>query len=324
MRDSLSLNFPIKHGIITNWDNMEKIWHHIFCDLHATPEEHHVLLTDSPLNPITNREKMSEIMFETFHVSNMYIGMQAALALHASDRSTGVVLESGDGVTHIVPIHNGVTLRDAIVQIDVTGQDLSLGLLNWLIQDNILRWAPQYVSQLIVSDIKETLCCTALDYDDEMNHLYDSYCQVDKKTFDKFKNGISPAGTFFSLLPGELCDMVYRFASSKQTSKADTFYTVPEELYFDTPEGEIFHSSITVGHDIIRLPECLFQPSFLGMESAGVHESIYKSIHKCNVDIQQDLYSNILLSGGNTMFPRLSGISTVPFIGWCFVFERMH
>ena len=104
----LTLQYPIVHGIVTNWDDMEKIWHHIFYnELRIAPEEHPVLLTEAPFNPKANREKMTQIMFETFNVPAMYVANSAVLALHASGRKTGVVIESGDGASHVVPVYEG-------------------------------------------------------------------------------------------------------------------------------------------------------------------------------------------------------------------------
>jgi actin beta/gamma 1 len=248
-RGILIMKYPIEHGIITNWDDMEKIWYHTFYnELRISPEDHNVLLTEAPLNPKNNRERITQIMFEAFNTPGIYIAIQAVMSLYSAGKTTGVVLDSGDGVTHFVPIFEGYAFPHAILRSNLAGRDLTDFLLKLLTERGLHLGSS--AEREIVRDIKEKICYVSLDYENEL----------------------------------------------KETGKSTSV-----DMQYEMPDGEL----IIIGNERFRCPEVLFKPTLIGKEIMGIHDTVYNAIMKSDLDIRKELYSNIILSGGTTMFNGL-------------------
>ncbi|KAG5356816.1 Actin-2 [Yarrowia sp. C11] len=162
VRGLLKLRYPMEHGIVTNWDDMELIWHHVYNnELNILSEDHPLLLTEAPLNPRSNRDRAAQIFFETFNVPALYVSIQAVLALYASGKTTGLVVDSGDGVTHAVPVYEGFSINSAIQRIDIAGRDVTEYLQLLLRKSGtVLQTSAE---KEVVRTIKEKLCYVAAD-----------------------------------------------------------------------------------------------------------------------------------------------------------------
>ncbi|KAJ5067939.1 actin-7-related [Anaeramoeba ignava] len=167
------INYPMEHGIITNWDEMEKIWEHLFDhELKVETKEKSVLITEPFLNPKSNREKMTEIMFETFHVPNFYIAIQEVLSLYASGRITGIVVQLGDGICSTFPIYEGLSLSHAALRMNFGGRDINDYLMKILTERGY--FFESAISLEIVNEIKEKNCFVSLDFQQEMEKAKNS------------------------------------------------------------------------------------------------------------------------------------------------------
>jgi actin-related protein len=247
----LSISYPLEHGIVKDWSDMEKVWHYTFFDaLRVNPEEQAVVVSEAPFNPKKNRERMIEMLFEKFSVPATFVVIQAVMSLYSYGRTTGCVVDSGDGVTHVVPVYEGFALPHAIQRMDLAGRDLSEYFVKILSETGNMMTSSS--EKEIVRDMKETACYVVED--DFNEHL-------------------------------------------KKAKEKPTEFTKVYEL----PDGQ----KIDLNTERFRVPEVLFDPMICGRELMGIHQATYNCIQACDIDLRRDLFKNIVLSGGTTMFPGI-------------------
>lgn len=239
LRGIMTLKYPMKHGVVEDWEGMEIVWRHVYSKMKVVAEEHPVLLTEAPLNPRRNREQAAERFFEQFNTPALFVSPQAILALYASGRTTGVVLDSGDGVTHAVPVYEGFALPHAVMRSDIAGRDVTEHLMLQLRRaGHVFHTSAE---REVVRTIKEQECQVAVNPHKEEQH---------------------------------------------------------ENTPFKLPDG----SQISLGPERFRAPEILFDPSLVGLEYPGVQHLLAHCINRADLDLRMTLFSQIVLSGGSTLF----------------------
>ncbi|SBS80725.1 actin-related protein (ARP1) [Plasmodium ovale curtisi] len=181
-RGLLKVSYPINHGIIENWNDMENIWIHVYNSLKINAEEHPVLLTEAPLNPQKNKEKIAEVFFESFNVPALFISIQAILSLYSCGKTNGTVLDCGDGVCHCVSIYEGkiettsgtlcesetrYSITNTITRTDVAGRDITT-YLSYLLRKNGHLFNTSAEME-VVKNMKENCCYVSFNMSKEKN-----------------------------------------------------------------------------------------------------------------------------------------------------------
>jgi len=191
-----TVNYPIRHGVVENWDSMERYWQRcIFKYMRCDPEEHHFLLTEPPMNMPENRELTAEIMFETFNVKGLYIAVQAVLALCASWTSkqvvertlTGTVVDAGDGVTHIIPVADGYVIGSCIKHIPIAGRDIT-NFIQLLMREREQNIPPDDAMD-VAKRVKEQYCYVCPDIAKEFRKYDEDPKKWIKQFSDETKKG---------------------------------------------------------------------------------------------------------------------------------------
>lgn len=247
--DFLNLRSPLENGSITSWEDMDKMWHHTFYnELIVNPEEHSVILTEKPLIPRVNQEKIIQIIFETFNVQGYYSGIQAVFSLFSLGRTTGLVWDAGHGLSFSVPVYEGYCLPHAIQRSSVSGLDITNYLLGLIAETGVNT---DLIKIKEIQDIKEQYCYVSDDYQSEIQ-------------------------------------------KSNQGKIAQQTIKLPDNI------------TVSLSNQLFSAPEILFSPNKINTPSEGIHQQIHTSLEKCDSDVKLELYSNIVLTGGTSMFKGLS------------------
>ncbi|KAM3126709.1 hypothetical protein pb186bvf_021184 [Paramecium bursaria] len=265
---------PMKSGVVENWELMEKFWHRsIFDYLRAEPDETVFLLTEPPMNPPENRENVAEIFFETFNARGLHIAVQAVLSLYSSAFApindfqkqaglTGLVLDSGDGVTHCIPVADGYVIGSCIKHIPLAGRSITEFIMGILKERG--EPIPAEALTKAAQTVKEHYGYCVPDGD-----LVAEFAKYDerKKTADGFK----PSSKF-----------------KQYTGKNP----LTQEKYTFDVGYERF-----LGPEMFFHPELLD-----AKWRESIDQVIDKAIQSSPIDYRKKLYNNIVLSGGSTLF----------------------
>jgi len=235
VRNQLQISYPLDNGIIKLWEEMIHVWDYTFSKLKGEQESSwrpalkdcKIMLTEAPKNPKANREKMVETMFETYGFQGVYVAIQAVLVLYAQGLLTGVVVDSGDGVTHIIPVFEGFALTEQIRRINLAGRDITRYLIK-LLQGR--GYAFNRTADFdTVRQIKEKLCYVG--YDVEMERklalettvLVESYTLPDGRTIRVGPERYAAAEALFAphmakdLEPGGIAEALFNVIQDPKT-----------------------------------------------------------------------------------------------------------
>ncbi|XP_017853318.1 actin-related protein 2 isoform X1 [Drosophila busckii] len=182
LRSLLEVSYPMENGVVRNWEDMCHVWDYTFGPkkMDIDPSNTKILLTEPPMNPTKNREKMIEVMFEKYNFDSTYIAIQAVLTLYAQGLISGVVIDSGDGVTHICPVYEEFSLPHLTRRLDIAGRDITRYLIKLLL---LRGYAFNHSADFeTVRIMKEKLCYIGYDIEMEQRLALETTVLVESYT----------------------------------------------------------------------------------------------------------------------------------------------
>jgi actin len=297
----------LNRGLIASKDGLEALLQKAFGSdgLKVASEERPLLCTECPLNPKYARESLTQLAFEKFNVPAFYLSIAGVLALYASGRTTGLVAEMGYGLTSTIPVFEGYALPHAILQFDIGMCDTILHLKKFMETVKGINFS---------KNDKE-------NEDEEEEATIDLIANIINKrgitppnnqSFESQKLGLREKNKLINCLPDlaqkEECLLTRLPAELVEEIGRYTLTSPPTMTEFKLPDGQIIH----LGEELILAGQLPFQPSLYDLanqeQTAGlrnlrpVSEQIFHSISKIDVTCKIDMYRNIVLAGGNSLY----------------------
>jgi len=242
VRQSLDIKYPVENGVVRNWEDMEHLWNFTFYEkMHIRPEEYKIMLTEPPQNPTKNREQLIERMFEKYGFAAANVSIQAMLTLYAQGLLTGVVVDTGDGVTHVVPVFDGYVPQNLIKRLDVAGRHVTQ-YMNKLLM--LRGYAFNSTADFdTVRQIKEKLCYVALDIGQERRLAQETTCLMETFTLPDGK--IIKVGRERFEAPE--CLFNPSLVDSEKSGMADMVFEMIQEADIDTRSEYYKHIVLSGG-----------------------------------------------------------------------------
>jgi len=294
------LFYPMRDSVVTNWEHHDKVLDYFFNSVYAAeataPEFDNVVYTISPLSTRQERERIAELLFETYDVSSLYLITDSVGSLYSAGLRTGLVVESGPDNTRIVPIYHGCVVEQAVSTLSGLG---GRAVTDYLESKLRAEYAHDKQVQKLGTDayqtLKHELCYVAADYEAECK-------RVDQG----------------SLLQASAADRaaVPAAASTASASSSTAMELLSPRADLVSPRGGqctfcnfggALSDPLDVTRERFKAAEGLFKPSFLGVQSVGLHQGVFNSLAKItDVELRTQLCANIVLAGGGTLFPGLA------------------
>ncbi|KAH0507997.1 actin [Microtus ochrogaster] len=299
---NLNMHYPITRGAITDWDDVEKIWHHSFYQvLRVAPEEHPLMITEPPLNSTDVKCRMTQILFETFNVPALYVANQGVLSMYAAGRTSGITIECGEGMTYFVPVINGFPLQLSTTKLDIAGQDLTTYLLkllsdsgNLLVSTGITIECGEGMTYFVpvINGFPSQLSTTKLDIAGQDLTTY-----LLKLLSDSGNLLVSTADReYIRDLKEKHCYVTLDYDMEMSKNAVPS-----QQKKVQLPDGR----EISLEQEALTCSEALFNTSLIGRSNPGIHMQVQQSITSCDHSHWRTLFGHIILSGGTGAFSGL-------------------